>query len=702
MTTIEAILNDEKLKHHVVPEEIPVVKLDVTTAFSELTPKEKMYAHYISEASWAGTPIVLEQASFESPVIFKLLLALFKSLFTEIPKADLSAATLAKYCDVSESAMNNLLNYAAMFLGNSGNYKSFGDQKFIPRLDVTEFEKIVLASKNQTALNLFNKCKKAMYSVEEDELELGFAHKPGQKTCSSYYSENVTKEDAMFISKFLQEKNISGINTRVFKTQNGDKTEFEVRIASARTKENGVYPYEGTTIRVITGDFADALKIVAQNLEKAIPFAANENQVQMHKKYVDHFLYGCITDHEDSQRWWIKDKGPVVECNIGFIESYRDPLHLRAEWEGFVAVVNKEMSAKFNSLVENAEGFIKLLPWNKSTTEFEKDKFHRPDFTSLEVLCFASSGIPAGINIPNYDNIRMNEGFKNVSLGNVLNASNPKEELTFIAESDKDLFNKYRGKAFEVQVGLHELLGHGSGKLLSKLEDGSYNFDTDKVINPITGQKVDSYYAPGETYYSKFSDIASSYEECRAESVGIYLCIEDEILKIFGYEGQEAENVMYINWLLMCRAGILALEFYNPESKRWGQAHMQARYCIFRILLEASKDNGFVQLTKGDDVCVTMDKSKIKTVGIPAMADFLTKLNVYKAVADYKSASEMYKKYTSVEDEFLQLRTQVIAKKKPRRVFVQSRTVIENAQVKLIEYEPTPIGLINSFIDRFE
>lgn len=51
--------------------------------------------------------------------------------------------------------------------------------------------------------------------------------------------------------------------------------------------------------------------------------------------------------------------------------------------------MDKELSAKYETLVNDAPELIKSLPWGK---DFEVDVFRKPDFTALEVVSFATGG----------------------------------------------------------------------------------------------------------------------------------------------------------------------------------------------------------------------------------------------------------------------------------------------------------------------
>jgi dipeptidyl-peptidase-3 len=657
----------------------------------------------VPRACFAGTRVVLRQVSAESEHIYDFIVALHKH-----SKGDYVA--VAKEAGLSQEETDAYLNYAAQFLGNLGNYKSFGDSKFVPRLDPRQLKALATVSKETLAL--YEKFKDAIYAGDDvGKLHLGY---PSAGHVSTYYPESpsITKEEIAGVSDFLESKGLLPENTRISKTSDG----FAVLIASASsdptTEERDLKDSEwtldgGKKVKLVFGDYSKEMDTIAHHIEEAKKYAANDNEREMMEEYSKSFRTGSLQAFKRSQKAWVMDKGPMVESDIGFIETYRDPHGIRGEWEGFVAMVNKERTQAFGKLVETAPQYIPLLPWDKS---FEKDKFLSPDFTSLEVLTFAGSGIPAGINIPNYDDIRQNFGFKNVSLGNILSAKAPNEQVPFIKDSDVATYQKYRDPAFEVQVGLHELLGHGCGKLLQETENGVYNFDFEnKPISPLSGKPISTWYKPGQTWGSVFGTIAASYEECRAECVAMALSCEFPILALFGFgDGtpdmhSEAGDVLYTAYLQMARAGVAALEFWDPKSRKWGQAHMQARFSILRTFLNAGVEFCQLEWEKDDlsDLTIRLERDRILDLGRPAVDDYLQKLHIYKATADYAAAKRLYDDITDVEPFYEnKVRPAVLKKKTPRKVFVQANTVEKEGKVELREYEATNVGMIQSCADR--
>ena len=79
-------------------------------------------------------------------------------------------------------------------------------------------------------------------------------------------------------------------------------------------------------------------------------------------------------------------------------------------------------------------------------------------------------------------------------------------------------------------------------------------------MNPETGEPVSTWYNPGQTWDTVFSSIASTYEECRAECVGVYLCVHPQVLEIFGHT-DDGDDIVYANWLSMAYAGLRSLMY---------------------------------------------------------------------------------------------------------------------------------------------
>jgi dipeptidyl-peptidase-3 len=200
--------------------------------------------------------------------------------------------------------------------------------------------------------------------------------------------------------------------------------------------------------------------------------------------------------------------------------------------------------------------------------------------------------------------------------------------------------------------------------------------------------------------------------ECRAELVAMFLSCEFPVLKIFGFgDGSfdidgEAGDVLYASYLSMARAGLVALEMWDPKSRKWGQAHSQARFSILQCFLQAGDD--FCKLEyQGDDLkgaVIKLDRTKIPTVGRKAVGTYLQKLHIYKSTADVEGGAKFFGDMTNVDDEFWgkKVRDEVLANKQPRKVFVQANTFLDEAtgKVTLKHYDATPEGMIQSWAER--
>jgi dipeptidyl-peptidase-3 len=220
---------------------------------------------------------------------------------------------------------------------------------------------------------------------------LGF---PSETSQSSYYpGGTISESDAALVSKVLEQNSIFPENTRLQKTEGG----FDVLIASVESGLVAQFPLpEGQEghVSLVKGDHSPHLQRICAELKEASKYAANDLQRNVIAAYIESFQTGSLETYRTSQRLWVRDKAPRVENIFGFVEPYRDPQGIRAEFEAVVAIADDLETALLTKLVDDSAKFIRKLPWatpdNDGKGPFEKSLFEPPDFSSIHGECYIS------------------------------------------------------------------------------------------------------------------------------------------------------------------------------------------------------------------------------------------------------------------------------------------------------------------------
>lgn len=93
----------------------------------------------MARASWEGSKVCWFQRSYEGPGLFVLLKLIFGKGIVTLKEQSLAAG-------VTEAQWTQFMAYSAAVFNNCGNFRSFGDTKFVPELDSAAFKKIFESS----------------------------------------------------------------------------------------------------------------------------------------------------------------------------------------------------------------------------------------------------------------------------------------------------------------------------------------------------------------------------------------------------------------------------------------------------------------------------------------------------------------------------------------------------------------------------
>lgn len=615
-----------------------VYDLKTETIIEQLSDRDKKYATYMHLAGQACFPILASSISKESLDIHNFLREFIPSLPTEI------VYDAYNHKGDKSFQISAICSYAAYFYHNNGNYSGFGSQKFTPRLSQEELISLVQEYNNNSMPHL-QKCINDLYSLEPENItQLGW-YPTG---ISPLYSpHDFSNEEQIGIDEILSKAKIRIENTRLVRTS----TQYEVHIPSIEKSTQVIGTYREKDVVLIKGQFSEVLQRSVHFLEKAKDFTSSDIEKEMIDKLIEHYQTGDILKHIDYNKIWLKDLHPPVETILGFVEKYHDPSGNRAEYESVIAAVDYEATKELQRFVDASTEILPLLPLPPF---YQRKTFVAPTYNALKIISYMTNGQFIGINLPNYTEISNVDGFKNMTLVNVQQASkNIRAQPS--AKEEKNITEEVA----KIHVACHELYGHGSGRLFSINEDktGQKSLITGKDLNSNFGYDTEK----GENFDTLFGDLASAFEECRAETTALFLLLTDKTLETFKISPSDYKRCKMTEVQRMTNLGLSSLRDWDNNQRKWNQAHSQARFALLKALLIWSR--GALSLEKiwvhsyGSN-CLSPKVADRENAfdEIKDAAEMLLKhLNDYKSNALFKEGRRFIEMMSAVDGDFLEV-----------------------------------------------
>ncbi len=561
----------------------------VVPGFDDLTLSQKKLIYFLTEAALHGRDILWDQNGKYNLPIRQLL----ESVYTNYTG------------DRSSEEFRNFELYLKQVEFGNGVYHHYSTDKFTPRFSQKWFDAQVSALEKADRLPVNKSQLPVLAKVIFDSsfMPKRVNQTAGQDlitTSAVNMYENITQPEVEAYYAALKDTTdltpVSyGLNSRLVKDADG-------------TIREQVYK--------VGGYYSDAIEKIVADLEKALPFAENQQQKAVIEELVKFYRTGSLKTFDDYSILWAEDTDSQVDFINGFIESYGDPLGMTGSWESIVNFRDEKSSARTRTLASSAQWFEDHSPVDP---KFRKPEVKGVSAKVINAAILAGDAYPAtpiGINLPNANWIRAAHGSKSVTIENITRAyddashGNGFNEEFVIDQPTIDLLDKYLFITDNLHTDLHECLGHGSGRLMPGVDPDA------------------------------LKEHGSAIEEARADLFALYYLADPKMIELGLLDNPEAYKAEYYKYILN---GLMTQLMRIEPGKDIEEAHMRNRQLIAAWAFDHGHKDNVIELVKknGKTFIRINDYNKLRDL----FGQLLHEIQRIKSEGDYAAGAALIDKY---------------------------------------------------------